>query len=175
MEVIRKLENMVAGWFEKMPHISTKSREWLVQNVWWLVLVWTILGALGIFWVFLGVTLLGAVFAGVGGAVGAAVGGFVVLVTTIAMLTSIIAVVLSAMAVSPLKMRQKKGWSLIFIVILLGVLSDVLMFLFDMNFFSLIWSLLFTAMVTYFLFEIRGYFNAARDRKKVPAKQEKAK
>lgn len=173
MEYIRKLENTIAGWYKNMPHLPVNGQKWLAQNAWWLVLIWVILGAFGIFSLLMATFFASAFLSGFG-PVGAVVGGLALIAVTIALLFGIVNVVLGAVAVSPLKMMQKKGWTLLFVVALLNVAAEVLAFLFDLNIFALVWGLLFVAVGAYFLFEIRGYFDGAKaGRKKVAAKQKK--
>jgi len=171
MENIRKLESLVASWYKNMPHMPQRGQKWLAENVWWIVLVWVILTAMGVVGMLMATLFAGTILS-VFGPVGTALGGIAFVIVTITMLFSIALIVLGAMAVSPLKLLRKKGWMLLFIMILISVASDVLTFLFNFNFFSLVWGVLFAAVIAYFLYEIRSYFGAA-ERKKVPAKQKK--
>jgi len=172
MENIRKLESLVASWYKNMPHLPQRGQKWLAENVWWIVLVWVILTAMGVVGMLMATLFAGTVLS-VFGPVGTAIGGIAFVIVTITMLFSIALIVLGSMAVSPLKMLNKKGWMLLFLMILVSVAADVLTFLFNFNFFSLVWGVLFAAVLAYFLYEIRSYFNGAAERKKVPAKQKK--
>lgn len=173
MEYVHKLENIVAGWYKNMPHLPATGQKWLAQNAWWLVLIWVILGAFGIFSLLMVTFFAGAFLTGFG-PVGAVVGGLALIAVIVALLFSIVNVVLGAMAINPLKMMQKKGWTLLFVVALINVASEVIAFLLDFNVFALVWGLLFVAIGAYFLFEVRSQFNGIKaDRKKVAAKQQK--
>ena len=172
MENIRKLEGVIAGWFKNVPHLPPTGQKWLAQNAWWLVMVWVILGVFGIVSLLM-VTFFASAFLTGFGPVGAVVGGLAFVAVTIALLFAIVNVVLAAIAISPLKLMQKRGWMLLFVVALLNVTADVIAFLLDLNLFALIWNLLFIGVGTYFLFEIRGYFDGAKSPKKVAAKQKK--
>lgn len=174
MEYVRKLETVVAKWYKNMPHLPANAQKWLAQNAWWLILVWVVLGAFGIFSLLM-VTFFAGAFLSNFGTVGATIGGLAVLTVTLALLFSIVNVVLGIMAINPLKLMRKKGWTLIFVIVLIHVVAEVVSFLFSYNAFSLVWGLLFAAVGAYFLFEIHDQFGAATsDRKKVPAKQKKA-
>lgn len=173
MEYVHKLENIVAGWYKNMPHLPGNGQKWLAQNAWWLVLVWVVLGAMGVVGLLLATFFAGAFMAGFG-TVGAALGGLSFLLVTLTLLFSIALVVVGAMAISPLKLLQKKGWTLLFIMLLVTVASDVITFLFTMNLFGLIWNVLFAGVGAYFLFEVHSYFVGGSSRKKVTAKQKKA-
>jgi uncharacterized membrane protein YhaH (DUF805 family) len=172
MENIRKLESLVASWYKNMPHLPQRGQKWLAENVWWIVLVWVILTAMGVVGMLMATLFAGTILS-VFGPVGTAIGGIAFVIVTITMLFSIALIVLGAMAVSPLKLLRRKGWTLLFLMILISVAADVLTFLFNFNFFSLVWGVLFAGVIAYFLYEIRNYFGAV-ERKKVPAKQKKA-
>lgn len=174
MENVRKLEGVVAGWFKALPHLPVNTSKWLAQNAWWLVLIWVVVSGLGIAVVLLGTFILGTA-ATLFGPIGAALGSFAILWVSISMLFSIATMVIGAIAVSPLKMMQKQGWTLLLIIALLNIVVDVLAFVFNFNLFSLIWNLLFVAVGAYFLFEVREYFDGAKaTRKKVTAKRKTA-
>lgn len=172
MENIRKLEALVASWYKNMPHLPQRGQKWLAENSWWIVLVWVILTAMGVAGMLIATLFAGTVLSAFG-PVGTAIGGVAFIIVTITMLFSIAMIVLGAMAVSPLKMLSKKGWTLLFIMILVSVAADIFTFLLNFNLFSLVWGVLFAAVLAYFLYEIRSYFNGATERKKVPAKQKK--
>jgi len=173
MESLRNLETMVASWYKGMPHLPKNGRLWLAENVWWLVLVGVILGSLGIVSVLLGALLAGTLMAGYGGPVGAALGGLAFVIIAISLAFGIVDMVLSAMAITPLKAMRKKGWSLLFLVALINVLSLLVSFLFQLNLFSLIWGLIFAGVGGYFLFEVRDHFVAERPAKKAAANKPK--
>lgn len=171
MEYINKLEKMVAGWYAGVPHLSPSGRKWLSTNVWWIALIGVILGAMGILTV-ISVTFFAGVLASVyAGPVGAALAGVGLFVVVIALVISIASLVLTAMAVAPLKALKKRGWTLLFLTVLLHVASQVLDFLFSFNLLGLVWSLLFTAIGAYFLFEIRDSFAVQVKPAKAPVKK----
>lgn len=171
MESLKNLETVVASWYKGMPHLPKDGQRWLAENVWWLVLIGVILGSLGIFSVLLGMLLAGTLLAGVGGPIGAAIGGIAFVIVTISLAFAIVDMVISAIAIAPLKAMQKRGWSLLFLVALINVLSLAVSFLFQLNIASLIWGLLFAAAGGYFLFEVRDYFHAEhRGKKAAPRK-----
>jgi hypothetical protein len=158
MESLRNLEVVVASWYKSAPHLPKDGQRWLADNAWWLALLGLILGSLGILSVLLGVLLAGTLLAGVGGPIGAAIGGIAFFAVFVSLAFAIADMVITAMAISPLKAKQKRGWSLLFLMALINVLSLAVSFLFQLNLFSLIWGLLFAAVGGYFLFEVRDYF-----------------
>lgn len=166
MDSLRNLERMVGSWYKSVPHLPGNGQRWLAENAWWLVLVGVILGTLGILSVLLGTLVAGTLLAGYGGPVGAAIGGLAFMIVAVSLAFAIVDMILSAFAISPLKAMQKRGWSLLFLVALINVLSVFVSFLFQLNLFSLIWGLLFAAVGGYFLFEVRDYFHLERPAKK---------
>ena len=176
MESLQKLEVMVAAWYKDMPHMPENGRKWLATNAWWIVLVGTILGAIGLSSAFMGLMIAGAMLVGFGGAVGAAITGIAFLAVTVSLAFSILDIVLGAIAISPLKAQRKRGWDLLFLIMLLNVVAALVAFLFGFNVFQLVWTLLFTAVGAYFLFEARPYFHeSAKVKQAVAASHERKK
>ena len=173
MESLRNIETMVASWYKGMPHLPKDGQRWLAENAWWLALVGVILGSFGIVSVLLGVLLAGTLLAGVGGPIGAAIGGIAFFAVLLSLAFAIVDMVITAMAISPLKAMRRRGWSLLFLVALINVLSLAVSFLFQPNLFSLVWGLLFAAAGGYFLFEVRDYFSVSHTSKKAPAHKAK--
>lgn len=162
METVNKIESMVAQWYKGMPHLPKNGQQWLAKNVWWLALISVILGAMGIF-ALLSITLFaGAVLTAAGGVAGAAIAGFSMIVVLVYLAIAVISLVITIMAISPLKALKKRGWTLLFLTILLMVVEKVVYFVFDYNLFSLVWGLLMSAVAAYFLFEIRSFFDGSK-------------
>jgi hypothetical protein len=158
MKDISKLETLVASWYKDLPHLPKPGQKWLAQNVWWLALVGVILGAMGVFGV-LSVTLFAsAALVAIGGGYGAVVGSVAFIAVLVFLALAVVCLVLTGMAVTPLKAGHKKGWNLLFIVALINVASLIISFLGSFNLLGLVWGLLMTAVGVYFLFEIRSYF-----------------
>lgn len=173
MEQVRKLETIIAGWYKNVPHLPVAGQKWIAQNAWWLILIWVILSAMGVASILFVTFIAGTLLAGLGGAVGAALSGLAFAAVVVSLLFSIVELVLGTMAIAPLKALQKRGWTLIFVIELLTLVALAITFLFDFNFFGLVWGVLFTAVWLYFLFEIRSYFVGTQTRKKVAAKPKK--
>jgi uncharacterized membrane protein len=70
------------------------------------------------------------------------------------------------MAISPLKSLRKRGWSLLFITLLLNLASSVIGLLYNFDFSSLISGVLGAAIGGYFLFEIRDNFGVVKTNRK---------
>ncbi len=167
MGPINKLEATIATWYKDAPHLPKEGQKWLAQNIWWLTLVGVILGILGIASLIFATLLAGAVLVGFGGAVGAALGGIALVAVFVSVALSVVTIVLGAMAITPLKGLQKKGWILLFVIGLLNVAAQVISFLFYYNVFTLIWGLVLALVGIYFLFEIREYYGSEKNVRKV--------
>lgn len=163
MDSVTKLETTVAGWYQKLPHLPATARRWLADNSWWMVLAAVIIGGLVVVGALTPLLFAGMLFAGLGGAIGAAIGGLLVIFVLFWIGLTVVSVVVMAMAVSPLKRLKKRGWNLVFIVLLLNLAAIVLKMLFDFEVGSFIMGILGTALAAYFLFEIREYFTVAKE------------
>jgi hypothetical protein len=164
MEALRKLEGVIASWYKGLPHLPENFSKWLADNIWWLVLVGTVLGLL------VTIPALGVLL--FGGAVLTATGnsyyGDTFVWILLALLFVIAYLVLSALSIMPLKIHRKLGWSLLFLVMLLDVLSTLLTFIANWRVGTLITGLLGAAIAGYFLFEIRSYFGVTEARPVAP-------
>jgi len=167
MESLNKLEATAASWYKDIPHLPTQVRKWLAENAWWLVLIGVIIGTIGIIGLVSVTFLAGAVLVGVAGAAGAALGGLALIAVLASLVFSVITVVVSSLAINPLKAHDKKGWSLLFLTVLIGVASMAVTFLLNYNLLALIWGLIPAAIAGYFLFEIREYYGTHRSAQKV--------
>lgn len=161
MKTIDELEERVANWYKQIPHLPKGGQKWLAENIWWLVLIGVIIGALGALSLVL-VTLFGGVF--LAGAVflySAQYGGLALLIAAIMIGAMLLNVIVAAMSISPLKDKQKKGWTLLFIALLLTFVSMLLEDLLRFSFFGIIEDVLRVAVGGYFLFEVRDWFGRA--------------
>lgn len=161
MEILNKLESTIHGWVKSVPHLPVAGQKWLGQNVWWIVLIGTILSAIaglvaigGIF------TLLALMSAYAIYAPTATVGSLIGAIVSVVFL--VLQVLLMAMAIKPLKAGQKKGWVILFASWLLNIVSVVLGAVLSFSIFGFITGILFgaigVAISGYFLFEIHGQF-----------------
>lgn len=173
MDSFRKLEDMMAGWYKPAPRLPAEARKWLATNAWWITLIFVILGAIGVIGALLFSLAAGAALTALAGGIGAIAGLAFFVTVFCAVLLGGVAIIMGGMAINPLKAMRKRGWTLLFWVLLLEVASVVLSNVFTMNIFGLIWGLLWSALGGYFLFEVHGYFEGkdATGRKKVDAKQ----
>lgn len=164
----RKLESTVEGWYKKanVPHLPKNGQKWLAENVWWLALLGAVLSVLGLFVV---VPLFFAAIAITSIATSATFGysmvatgyaGLFWLSALISIASYVVTTVLLIMSISPLKVKAKKGWQLLFWSYLLNFGLAVVSDLVVVNIFGIIGAAIGAAIAGYFLFEIRDFFGA---------------
>lgn len=177
MEVLAKFERAVLGWLKGIPHLPVNARKWLGNNIWWIVIVFTVLTGLAILGLLL--TLFGNVSALASPYVGYFVSSTFVVWAIVTGLVSLVFLVLEglllAFSITPLKEKQKKGWVLLFGIWLVGAVSVVVNAVLTLNPLTFVTNLIFGALwlaVTgYFLFEIHNQFAHVERSKGVKAKK----
>lgn len=169
MESIHKLENTIEGWLKPLPRLPADWRKWIANNVWWIVLVGVILSVLGV------LMLVAAVFTAMStaGTITSIYSAYNIGVTQVytgwwyaASIASLaflaLTIVINAMAITPLKAQSKKGWDLLFLTFVVGVVSSIVSIVLNFSTYSVITSIITSAIGiaigAYFLFEIRSYF-----------------
>lgn len=164
MEYVAKLERTVLGWFKSAPNLPAGGRKWLGDNVWWIVLIGAILTGLGIIGNLVALSALVSVLNTVAASyyVSTTVTSWGIVTTIVSLAFMVLEGILLAMAVQPLKEKQKKGWVLLFAVWLLGAVAVVVNALLTLSIFGFIIGILFgavwAAISGYFLVEIHGEF-----------------
>jgi hypothetical protein len=160
MDHINKLEARVALWYKNAPHLPKGGQQWLADNIWWIVLVFVVIGSFGLLGLLSAAFVGGALLVGFGGIYGAALGGLAILIAFLAIGFGLVNLVIGAFAISPLKDKRKKGWSLLFLTLLISAGSAAIALLFTLDVLGLVRELLYITVGGYFLFEIREYFGA---------------
>jgi uncharacterized membrane protein YhaH (DUF805 family) len=164
MEFIGKLEKIVLGWTKSVPHLPVVAQKWLGTNVWWIALVGAILSAIAVLFALTGLFALMAIVGAPSNAY-YVYGGY----TGTAILSGVISLIflaanglLLALAVNPLKAKQKKGWVLLFLTLLVEALSVVVNAVLSFSVLGFIMAILFGAIAlaigAYFVFEIHSQF-----------------
>ena len=164
MEWLTKIEKQVLRWLKDVPHLPANARKWIAGNVWWAVIIgailFTISAVFELFAVLGLMAALGTVASTYYSATTFVAWSFVT--ATVSFVFAALQAGLLYMAVTPLKERQKKGWVLLFIVWLVGIIGLVASSILTLNPFSFITSILFGAVFAaiwgYLLFEIHGEF-----------------
>ncbi len=174
MDSLHKLETTVATWYKSVPHLPPEGRKWIATNAWWLVLIGVIVNVIALWGLMTLLFFASAILTGYAGIAGAALGGLLWVASFVFFAFGVLVIIIGAMAVKPLKVMRKKGWVLLFVILLLTVASHVVDFLFKFNLFELVWGLLGAAVGGYFLFEVRDYFGVATtDRRRVKVEASK--
>jgi hypothetical protein len=177
MEYLSQLERTIHGWFKAVPHLPPGSQKWLADNVWWIAAVGAVLT---------GITALGF-FVNTMGELAALNNPFVLhyastsfatwVITKMIISTIFIAIecVLLALAIAPLKEKQKNGWNLLFASLLVSALAVFVNAFLTLNAFAFITNIIFGALwlaiYAYLIFEIHGQFSHVERSKGVKAKK----
>ncbi|MDB5165848.1 MAG: hypothetical protein JWM00_738 [Candidatus Saccharibacteria bacterium] len=173
MELVKKLEVTLAGWYKQVPfHLPVGGRKWLSENVWWIVLIGVIAGALSIIasvQAFLWAEQVSrqyresVLYYGITPTVNDSMAMTVVWVSV---LFYVAVIVLELLAISPLRARKKRGWNLLFLAMLVSAISGVVIAVLQTSVGSLLGTALGLAIGGYFLFEIHSHFGGAQTVKK---------
>jgi uncharacterized membrane protein YhaH (DUF805 family) len=164
MEFVTKLEKKVISWFKSTPDLPAGGRKWLGDNVWWLALVGAILSGVSVIFSLFALTALTALMGTTGATyyVTPTVTSWAIVTTIVALVFTVLKGILLAMAVQPLKEKQKKGWVLLFATWLLSGVAVVVNSLLTLSIIGFIFGVLFgavwLAILGYFLIEIHGEF-----------------
>lgn len=164
MQFVSKLEKMVLGWAKNIPHLSVTARKWLGDNVWWIVLVGVIFSAIAALVGIDALLNLLSVLASVSGMyyVTGLYTGIDVLQSVVAIVFLVVSGLILALAVKPLQAKQKKGWNLLFIGLLINAVSALVSAVLSFSVFGFIGGILFGAIFiaigAYFVTEIHGQF-----------------
>jgi FtsH-binding integral membrane protein len=164
MQFLNKLERTVLGWFKGVPNLPTGARKWLGDNMWWIVLIGAILTGLGVLGSLAAISALLSVLDSVAVSyyTSTTVTSWAIVTGFVGLAFSIVEGVLLAVAVKPLKDKQKKGWVLLFATWLVGAIAVIVNSILSLNVFGFIIGILFgavwAAISGYFLFEIHGQF-----------------
>lgn len=158
---LRELELKVANWFKQVPHLPTSAQTWLASNIWWMALVGGVISAVVAFFAVMSLAV-SLPFMSFGIFFGAH-GAWWLITSLISVAFTVIAAFLLLDAYMPLRRMAKKGWVLLFVLLLVNVIMTVVTAVISNNLYSLFSSLLvgviFLAVEAYLLYEIRGYFN----------------
>lgn len=158
---------MIEDWLEPIPHLPNTWRKLISNNIWWLValgVVGSVIGILSSLNIMFHVTSLLPIDSYSNYHIYGGYNRWWMMVLTISLLFSITTTAITATAISPLKNLKRKGWDLLFLAYIIGIIGQVVIILINFNVFSFIPSVIFSAISVaigaYLLFEIRSHFNA---------------
>jgi hypothetical protein len=166
MQNINNLEILIDGWYKNAPHLPKKSQDWLATNVWWLTLIWVVLGALGVLATIILLFFASIALVGFGGFAGGVAASALTIGVIVALAFSVASIAVGAVAIVPLKSMRKTGWTFLFIAVLINAAARILQFIFDYNIFELVWNAFLVAVSLYFVFEVRRHFVMGKVEKK---------
>lgn len=164
MEYAAKLERAVLKWFKGVPSLPAGGRKWLGENVWWIVLIGAILTGISILmniaFIATQISLIGSVSNSY--YVTPTVTSWEIVKGTVSVAFMIVEVLLLATSIQALKVRQKKGWVLLFAAWLVSGISVVVSALLTLSILGFIIGVIFgavgVAITGYFLVEIHSQF-----------------
>lgn len=143
----KSLTKFLDVYYAKLPALPKGANDFIVSIAPWLALVFGVLAILAGIAAFGFLSVLSP-FAAVAGATQYALTGI---------LTAVVLVVQGAvelLAFPSLKSRKTRGWNLMFLSLLLGVVSSV----FYLNAFSVVQSLIGVLIGYYFLYQVKSYY-----------------
>lgn len=177
MEIIRKLETLIAGWLKSVPHLPKNGQKWIAENAWWIVLIGVIVSGVALLTMLIGV-LTAVAFVGTtasyyGYVITQSYTGWWLVSAIVSLILLALSTVLMALAIGALRGMRHKGWMLLFASLLVSAISVIVGVILSFNPVGFVTGLIFgaiwIAVGTYFLFEIRGYFGAGKKTSATPS------
>lgn len=172
---LKKIEEQFAKWLKPIPNLPEKAQKWIGTNIWWMVIILTVLMAISIITSISGMFQALNVMSSVNrlhGVLGNYATGFVVLGAgqralwissqILSLIFSIFSLVVYGLAIMPLKEAKKKGWDLLFLVLLVNFVWIVINTILNFNVFTfipyLVFGIAFFLAAIYLLLQIKNYF-----------------
>ena len=155
MQYVDSVSNTVAKWMKDVPHLPKGFTKWLAENSWWLTIVGVVFSVFGVFGILAAMTAGSALLVVVGAP---ALGGMFFVSSLVSLVGIGISVVAEVMAITPLKAMKKRGWDLMFFVLLVSVVIGLLGGLLTANVGSVLFGLIGAAIGAYVLIELKQYF-----------------
>lgn len=177
MEFLTQLERKVLGWLKGVPHLPVGARKWLGDNIWWIVIIGVVLSGIAALSLLISLFTLFSTLASpfVVYYASSAFVTWTIVKTVVSLVFVGLSVALLALAITPLKAKQKKGWVLLFVTWLLGALSVVVTAILTLSVLNFITSVIFGALWVavggYLLFEMHGQFAHVERSKGVKAER----
>lgn len=160
-DAIKKIEQRLADLHKNLPHLPLNGRKWLADNIWWIILIGAIATGIGVFALVL-LTLLGGVFvAGAAFLFSAKFGGLALLLAVLIVGLTVLNLVVSIMAITPLRAHMRNGWLLLSASLIISFIAAVLTDVIKQDAAAIIKEVIFLAIGMYVIFEIRNYFTLA--------------
>ncbi len=155
MQYIDSVSSTVAKWMKDVPHLPKGLTKWLAENSWWLTIISVVFSVVGAFGILAAMTAGSALLVVVGAP---ALGGMFFVSSVISLIGVGVSVVAEIMAITPLKAMKKRGWDLMFFVLLVSVAVGILGSLLTANVGGILFGLVGAAIGAYVLLELKYYF-----------------
>lgn len=159
---LNKIEDIVVDWVKPIPHLPVSGSKWLAKNFWWLALVGVILIGLAAISSLNVLSLFGNSMSYTSWYAPVNLTGWTYFVTFVSLIFLAVEIVIISMAIDPLKKMKKRGWDLMFLVMLISTASIIVNQLINFNSLSPITTLLISVIAfvinAYLLSEVKSYF-----------------
>ena len=160
MNTVRSIAQDLQRLFKGLPHLPEELRKTLAKYLYIFSIVLAVSNGLILFYFLVTVTGIAAFFSINGITIPEdSINIVLFLIATLSILT----IVLFFMAYRPLQKMQEKGWLLLYLIALIGLLN-VIFSLLRGNFIPAFSQLLEAGVGMYFLYEVREYFGKASDK-----------
>lgn len=178
METVKSIEQQLIKINQDLPKLPKGLTKWLAEYAWLLTLIGVVLSVMTLL-AFVPIVLtafgvvstanLGLGLAGYNTTYGFDMLGWLGMIVSI--VSALIVLYLEAIAITPLRIKQYRGWQLLFFASLVSLALTVVSDIIAMQIVSIIMSLVFSAIGFYILFQLRPYFvpAATKTTEKKPA------
>ena len=177
-ESVEKLEGLVAGWLKPLPRLPESFKKWVSVNLWWIDLIGAIVSGIALLVAIGGLITIVSMLSGIHSIFGyyySVYSGWNVFASIVSLAFIVCTITITAIAISPLKLGKKKGWTLLFYVLLIEAVAVVVNSILTFSVLSFIFGIIFgaigIAIGTYLLFEIRSEFGEGFSKAEIKAEE----
>lgn len=155
------LEGRLKGWYDRVPHLSNDSREWLANNIWWMAIIGVVSLTLSLILIvrelLVALSIASHVFV-VMLPQYAHMTGHTWVLLTLQIVQFVFTMLLMAVAVQPLRARARQGWVLLYWSFLVNFGLEIVATLLGSDLGGVLMAIIRATIAGYLLFEIRSYF-----------------
>jgi hypothetical protein len=168
MEQLTKLETKITELLKPVPNLPLSARRWLGRNAWYFVVITLVIAAISALFLTIAIANLSAAIATINidssFLVSAHYDNTLLFREIFQLVLLAITIIVSAIAIKPLRSMRYRGWFLIYLLLIYSAVSIVLGAIISFNPFSFLFDIISgaveLAVATYFVFEIRSQFDA---------------
>jgi len=170
VKFVDKVVGKIEKWFTAFPHLPASGRKWLGENIWWLVAVAAVFSTIG------SLVQINRLFSVISITSGSSPWAYYyigytwwsVIVALIAVVLFVVTTLVLWLAVKPLQNKTKRGWTILFLALLLELVAVVVPYVLEFSLYSIIGVV--TAIIgigigAYFMFEMRSQFAVPKRKK----------